>query len=58
MCRLGKNDTFEMARVNRNRIRSFLQYLKANNPLYANIIISEENLLTYPEVLINAMYNV
>lgn len=36
-------------RVRRGRIRSALQWLKGNNPLYANIKISEERLSEYTE---------
>lgn len=39
----------EMFRVRRRRVREALQWLKNNNPLYANIEISEENLLGLPE---------
>ncbi|KAM6501892.1 hypothetical protein JOM56_001869, partial [Amanita muscaria] len=38
-------DTF---RVRRERVREALQWLKKNNPLYANIVISDENLNALP----------
>lgn len=38
-----------MFRVRRRRVREALVWLKANNPLYANIQICEENLASLPE---------
>lgn len=36
-------------RIQRARVKSALLWLKANNPLYRNIVISEHNLLQLPE---------
>lgn len=35
-------------RVKRSRIREGLRWLKKNNPLWGNIVISEERLALYP----------
>lgn len=35
--------------IRQERVRQALQWLKVNNPLYKDIVISEENLHTFPE---------
>ncbi|KAJ3571254.1 hypothetical protein NP233_g3868 [Leucocoprinus birnbaumii] len=47
----GKPDKFfpDAVYVRRDRVRDALMWLKANNPLYADITISEENLQLLPE---------
>lgn len=39
----------KMFRVSRKKVRSALHWLKDNNPIYADIIISEDNLSLLPE---------
>ncbi|KAJ3561239.1 hypothetical protein NP233_g10314 [Leucocoprinus birnbaumii] len=39
----------DILKVRRSRVRDALQWLKANNPLYADIVISEERLQALPE---------
>ncbi len=48
-CRKGKNDTFQMVTVNRERVRVALKWLKKNNHLYSHINISDANLQLIPE---------
>ena len=49
MCRKGKNDTFAMVKVDRERVRVALKWLKKNNHLYYHINLSEANLMDIPE---------
>lgn len=46
---LPKSLMSTMFRVRRRQVRAALLWLKAHNPLYANIMISEENLELLPE---------
>ena len=47
--RTGKENDRKDFRVNRDRVRCALEWLKDHNPLYANVLISNENLLKLPE---------
>jgi len=44
-----ENSLPNVLRVRRNRVREALHWLKANNPLYRDIVISEERLGLLPE---------
>jgi len=44
----GQNDTFKDFNVSRYKIQNALIWLKNNNPVYSDIIISEEKLHLFP----------